>query len=315
MLMSDETNLGFASEGKTMKRVLITGIEGFTGPYVEADLATHGWEVWGFCEHLGSKNTCYRKVDLTDANAVRQAVNNVRPDAVVHLAAVSFVGHDNADAFYRVNLMGTRNLLAALAGVKKRPECVIIASSANIYGNSTEGVLSETDPPNPANDYAVSKLAMEYMARLWFEKLPLVITRPFNYTGVGQSKSFLLPKIVDHFRRKAPIIELGNLDVWRDFSDVRAVARAYRRLLEVRPVAEAVNICSGKTTSLGEVLAMAEKITGHKIRVDVNPAFVRDNEVRSLCGNAGKLKRLIGDWDMPSFEETLRWMLTYEHAT
>ena len=297
-----------------MKKVLITGIEGFTGRYVETDLASHGWEVWGFCEHTGPERACYRKVDLTDANAVWQAVNDVRPAAVVHLAAVSFVGHDNADAFYRVNLIGTRNLLAALAEVQKRPECVIIASSANIYGNSTEGVLSETDPPNPANDYAVSKLAMEYMARLWFEKLPLVITRPFNYTGVGQSESFLLPKIVDHFRRKAPVIELGNLDVWRDFSDVRDVARAYRRLLEVRPVGETVNICSGQTHSLHEALALATEISGHKIQVNVNPAFVRDNEVRSLCGNAEKLKRLIGDWDMPSFAETLRWMLTDEYV-
>jgi GDP-6-deoxy-D-talose 4-dehydrogenase len=315
MLISGAMNQGHASEGNTMKKVLITGIEGFTGRYVEADLASHGWEVWGFCEHTGPERTCYRKVDLTDAKAVWQAVDDVRPDAVVHLAAVSFVGHDNADAFYRVNLMGTRNLLAALAGEKKRPECVIVASSANIYGNSTEGVLSETDPPNPANDYAVSKLAMEHMARLWFGKLPLVITRPFNYTGVGQSKSFLLPKIVDHFRRKAPVIELGNLDVWRDFSDVRTVAQAYRRLLEVRPVGETLNICSGRTHSLREALALAEEITGHKIQVNVNPSFVRDNEVRTLCGNAAKLRRLIGDWDMPPLEETLRWMLTCESAS
>jgi GDP-6-deoxy-D-talose 4-dehydrogenase len=270
--------------------------------------------VWGFCEHTGPERICYRKVDLTDANAVRQAVNDITPDAVVHLAAVSFVGHDNADAFYRVNLMGTRNLLAALAGVPKRPECVIVASSANIYGNSTEGVLSETDPPNPANDYAVSKVAMEYMARLWFGKLPLVITRPFNYTGVGQSKFFLLPKIVDHFRRKAPVIELGNLDVWRDFSDVRIVARAYRRLLEVQPVGETVNICSGRTHSMREVLALAEKITGHNLQVHVNPALVRSNEVTSLCGNAAKLRSLIGDWDMPPLEDTLRWMLTAENS-
>lgn len=163
--------------------------------------------------------------------------------------------------------------------------------------------------PHPANDYAVSKLAMEYMARLWLDKLPIVIVRPFNYTGVGQSDSFLLPKIVSHFRRRAPRIELGNLDVWRDFSDVRAVVDAYRRLLELGPVGVTVNVSSGRAHSLREVLSMAENITGHQMRVDVNPAFVRANEVRTLCGDPARLRALIGAWDTPPVEETVRWML------
>jgi len=155
----------------------------------------------------------------------------------------------------------------------------------------------------------VSKLAMEYMARLWMDKLPIVIARPFNYTGVGQTESFLLPKIVGHFRRGAEVIELGNLDVWRDFSDVRAVAQAYRRLLEVCPAGETVNVCSGKAHSLREVIAMAESVSGRSIQVQVNPAFVRASEVKTLCGDATKLRSVIGEWATPPLEDTLRWML------
>lgn len=292
-----------------MKRVLITGIKGFTGRYVAAELERHGWEVCGIGSHEEVGDARYRRVDLLDSPGLRTVIAEVQPDAVVHLAAIAFVGHGDADAFYTVNLIGTRNLLAALAACDRVPECVLLASSANVYGNATEGVLGEAAPPSPANDYAVSKLAMEYMARLWMDKLPIVIARPFNYTGVGQSESFLLPKIVGHFRRREEVIELGNLDVWRDFSDVRAVAEAYRRLLETGAAGATVNVCSGQTHSLREVISMAEGICGRPIRVQVNPAFVRANEVKSLCGDASRLRSIIGDWMTPPLAETLRWML------
>lgn len=278
-------------------KVLITGQNGFTGRYLRAELAAHGHDVVGL------------QSDLTDANGLAEEMQRVQPDWVAHLAGIAFVGHGEANDFYRVNLMGTRNLLAALAGCGRRPACVLLASSANVYGNSTAGVLREDAPPNPANDYAVSKLAMEHMARLWLDRLPIVIARPFNYTGVGQSESFLLPKIVAHFKRRAEMIELGNLDVWRDFSDVRAVVQAYRRLLEISPAGETVNVCSGRTYSLREVLTLCERLTGHVMAVRVNPAFVRANEVRSLCGDPSHLRALIGNWDTQPLEDTLGWML------
>ncbi|WP_299454249.1 GDP-mannose 4,6-dehydratase [uncultured Pigmentiphaga sp.] len=279
-------------------RVLITGLEGFTGRYLRDELVGHGHEVVGL------------QADLTDAAALAAEVKRVQPDCVAHLAGIAFVGHGEANDFYRVNLMGTRNLLAALADCGKRPDCVLLASSANVYGNGTAGVLSEDAPLKPANDYAVSKAAMEHMARLWLDRLPIVIVRPFNYTGVGQSEMFLLPKIVALFKRRAGVIELGNLDVWRDFSDVRAVAEAYRRLLEAGPAGETVNVCSGRTHSLREALALCERLTGHVMAVRVNPAFVRANEVRSLCGDPSRLRALIGDWDTPPLQETLGWMLS-----
>lgn len=293
-------------------RALITGIKGFTGRYVAAELEAAGWDVFGIGAHKEDGDSCYWRADLGDVPRLRQVVAEVQPDAVIHLAAIAFVGHGDADAFYRVNLIGTRNLLEALASVDRPPGCVLLASSANVYGNATEGMLSESTPANPANDYAVSKLAMEYMANLWKDRLPIVTVRPFNYTGIGQAENFLLPKIVAHFRRRAEVIELGNLDVWRDFSDVRAVARAYRRLLELRPIGQTFNVCSGRMHSLREVIALAEGLTDHRIRVEVNPAFVRGNEVKRLCGDPSRLKAALPGWETPPLEETLGWMLEGE---
>jgi nucleoside-diphosphate-sugar epimerase len=185
----------------------------------------------------------------------------------------------------------------------------LLASSANVYGNASSGMLDEGTAPAPANDYAVSKLAMEYMASLWFGRLPIIVTRPFNYTGVGQADNFLLPKIVKHFREKADKIELGNLDVWRDFSDVRSLVAAYRGLLEAKPFGQFVNVSSGKTHSLREVIDMCRTITGHDLAVEVNPAFVRANEVKTLCGDNSRLKSLVPGWKTPELSETLSWML------
>ncbi|MDD5296577.1 MAG: GDP-mannose 4,6-dehydratase [Rhodocyclaceae bacterium] len=289
-------------------RALITGIQGFTGYYLAEELRSNGYQVFG-AELEGREEEGIFAADLGDAASLRRVVERVKPHVVAHLAGIAFVGHGDAGEFYRVNTVGTRNLLEALASAHLDLKCVLIASSANVYGNGVGGMLAEDTPFNPANDYAVSKVAMEYLARLWMGRLPIVLTRPFNYTGVGQSESFLIPKIVAHFRRRAPVIELGNLDVWRDFSDVRAVVGAYRRLIEAAPVGQAVNVCSGTTHSLREVIATAENLTGHRIEVQVNPAFVRDNEVRTLCGDAGLLKTLVGEWETPQLRDTLGWML------
>lgn len=290
------------------KRALITGIHGFTGRFMAAELRAHGCEVIGIGRQP-SQEAAYRQVDLADAVELRKLLAHIQPDIVVHLAAVAFVGHGVADAFYQVNLIGTRNLLEAIDACPKTPECVLLASSANVYGNTSEGRLNEATAPSPANDYAVSKIAMEYMASLWHNRLPVVMTRPFNYTGVGQEENFLLPKIVAHFVRKADRIELGNLDVWRDFSDVRAVVSAYRGLLEAQPIGQTINVSSGITHSLREVIDMCSEITGHEIVTEVNPAFVRENEVKTLCGDNSRLRALVPNWQTPPLKETLRWML------
>ncbi|MBA1204423.1 NAD-dependent epimerase/dehydratase family protein [Pseudomonas capeferrum] len=290
------------------KRALITGIHGFTGRYMAAELQAQGYEVLGIGSQSSDEDG-YFQVDLADAAGLRKLLAELQPDVVVHLAALAFVGHGVADAFYQVNLIGSRNLLEAIAACGKTPDCVLLASSANVYGNASSGLLDESTPPAPANDYAVSKLAMEYMASLWQPRLPIVITRPFNYSGVGQGENFLLAKIVSHFRRKAEVIELGNLDVWRDFSDVRAVVSAYRGLLDVAPVGQTVNVSSGVAHSLRDVIRLCQEITGHELEVTVNPAFVRANEVKTLTGDNARLRSLVPGWTTPTLSETLAWML------
>lgn len=295
------------------KRVLVTGALGFTGRYMTRELRDHGYEVLG----LGSgaaNHPGYHQIDLMDSEGTSSLLRVLEPDAVIHLAALAFVGHGNVDDFYHVNVLGTRHLLEAIAKSPKRPDCILLASSANVYGNASEGVLNEETPPAPANDYAVSKLSMEYMARVWSDRLNIAITRPFNYTGVGQSATYLLPKIVEHFRRRAPYIELGNLDVWRDFNDVRTVVSLYRRLIETPlAVGQTYNISSGRAYSLREVVALCEELTGHRMEVRVNREFVRDNEVRMLRGDSSKIQNLLSSWKPVDLASTLKWMLDH-HA-
>ena len=205
--------------------------------------------------------------------------------------------------------MGTRNLLDMLARANTPPECTILASSANVYGNSKLEVLSEDSPVNPVNDYAVSKLAMEYMAKTFMDRLPIVITRPFNYTGIGQDKRFLIPKIIFHYGARRDVIQLGNLDVHRDFSDVRDVARAYFALAGSQAAGEIINICSGTTISLGTVLEKVESISGHSLKVEINPKLIRKNEVKYLAGDPSKLHTFLPLTPGRDITATISWMI------
>lgn len=292
-----------------MKTVLVTGAEGFTGQYMVQHLRKQDFKIvaLGMAEVIDADERV--ECDLTDKAAVHNAVLSIEPTWVIHLAAVSFVAHGNTDDIYRVNILGTKNLLEALAKLKDKPDAILLASSANVYGNATSDVLDESASLKPVNDYGVSKLSMEYLARLWGEKLPIVITRPFNYTGARQNRQFLIPKIVDHFVRKASVIELGNIDVEREFGDVRIVCQIYQQLLE-QPltVGKTFNICSGVAYSLREIIKAMENIAGYQIKIEINPDFVRENEIKRLVGNNSLLHSVIGQQAYPKIEETLQWM-------
>lgn len=282
-------------------RVLVTGGSGFTGRYIIKRLLADGYEVVD-PEAAGA-------FELAEASGVRVTIERASPDFVIHLAALSFVGHGDPSAFYRVNAVGTTNLLDALVALPKRPRRVLLASSANVYGNATDDPITEQTPASPVNHYAASKLAMEHLAAAYRDRLPICITRPFNYTGAGQRPDFLVPKLVGHFAARKPVIELGNLDVTRDFSDVRAVTEAYMRLLQSEAPPGLTNICSGVGRSLRWILSELERLSGHRLEVRTNPALIRAQEVHRLVGSAGTLTAAVGHLPHQDFRETLAWML------
>jgi nucleoside-diphosphate-sugar epimerase len=297
-----------------VKRILITGALGFTGQHLLSRLSQGGHELHGLVyqpnenrHHLLHK---HHVADLRDLPSLIRVIEEVEPEQVVHLAAIAFVAHGNAEELYSSNILGTRNLLQALANHQRLPEAVLLASSANIYGNRREGVLDETLQPEPANDYGITKLTCEMLGRLYADRLPVITVRPFNYTGRGQGEQFIIPKIIAHAKDRRPVIELGNIEVARDFSDVRAVVDSYARLLdEPAAIGGLYNVCSGEARTLSEVIALVEQLSGHHMDVQVNPAFVRADEVKVLCGSRARLESVIGTVVMPSLEDTLRWML------
>lgn len=291
--------------GPARRRVLVTGLGGFTGRYLADELSQAGYDVVGLGASASDPGAT---LDLCDKPAVESWVATQQLDSVIHLAAIAFVAHGDVDAIYRTNVVGTRNLLEALANAPTRPRVVVLASSANIYGNALVEPITEETPAAPMNDYAVSKLAMEYMARLWADRLPLVVMRPFNYTGVGQASQYLIPKIVQHYRQGAREIELGNIEVVRDFLDVRDVASLYRHLLDAAPIGATFNACSGRGHSLGEVIDLLSDLAGYRINIRVNPAFVRANEVKRLVGSNERISQALGGFSPRPLNQTLRWM-------
>lgn len=288
--------------------VLITGASGFTGQHLAPMLQSRGYRVSG-TGHGDCTGVSCEPMDLTSAAQVKEVINRLQPDYVIHLAALSFVAHPTPEDFYRVNTLGTEHLLAALAEQEEPVKKVILASTSNVYGRHQVPVQSEDLCPSPVNHYGCSKLAMEHMAANWFSRLPILITRPFNYTGPGQLPHFLVPKMVKHLAEQAPQIELGNLNVARDISDVRDICQAYIALLESDGHSQTVNLCSGTGTHLKELMSILCDLAGYQIEINVNPAFVRANEIPSLRGDRTRLEQLAGPIPTRPLRDTLADML------
>lgn len=251
--------------------------------------------------------------DITNLSALEKEILMVEPDEVIHCAGISFVASKDQEAFYRVHALGTSNLLTALTKLPKMPSKVLLASSATVYGNAAVTPTSEIYPLKPIDHYAMSKVAMEEMAKNFFDRLPIIIARPFNYTGPGQHENFLVPKLIKHFANRSPTIELGNLNVEREFNDVSTICQAYIALLKYGIPGEIYNVSTGKLCSLGSVVEALISITQHPIQIYVNPNFVRANEIHRMCGDPKKLMSLLArhqvDLQVPTLEQTLKKML------
>ncbi len=288
-------------------RILITGINGFTGMHLERYLVAKGLDVYGTVIDTPINSKHYQ-CDITQMDQIDTIIAELRPDYLIHIAAISFPGESNASLIYDVNVIGTENILQALVNHAVNPKKVILASSATVYGNQGKEILDESMCPKPVNHYGCSKLAMEYMSANYFDTLNIIITRPFNYTGIGQEKHFLIPKIVSHYKEGKREIELGNLTVAREFNDINYVIGNYYKLLLCEEKSITVNLSSNHPVKLLDVIDMMNEVAGYSTEVQVNPLFVRENEIPSLSGSTKLLETLIELENKDTLHKTLQTM-------
>ena len=272
------------------EKILIFGIDSFTGRYLCDLCADSGYDVHGTV--LGPESDKNYYCDIRDSENIQKVLSEVTPHYIIHLSAKSFVADKDIESFYNVNLFGTRNVLEAVSQSGIPIKKLIIASSANVYGNANMIPIPESLRPMPNNQYAISKYAMEQMVETYFDKIPIIITRPFNYTGIGQSQSFIIPKIVYHFKMRKEEIRLGNTDISRDFSDVRDVAHAYLILLQSHLLSDIVNICSSQSTAITSIIDTMKKISGHDITIITDEKLIRSSDITILTGDNTKLRNL-----------------------
>lgn len=277
-------------------KVVITGAGGFTGKHLTKELEKYDYQVHPL------------KADLTDRDGVFKEIKAAQPNYVVHLGGISFAGSSIDNSIYDVNVYGTLNLLDALKTLNQHPDRVILASSASVYGQSDCQVLDESLCPNPISHYGNSKLVMENMAHSYRNEFPILITRPFNYTGLGHDPKFVIPKIVSAYTSRVSKLDLGNINVFREFNDVRDVCVVYRLLLEDSLCHQKLNICSGRLINLRKIMDIMSDMSEFTIEVVQNAEFIRTNEISHVCGDTSLLNETIDFKWVYEIEDTLLWM-------
>lgn len=307
-----------------MKRILVTGCGGFVGTAVVRKLIETGAGVWGADIGITPKAFSgfeYTRIDLADFDAVRALLKKAAPEGIIHLAAQSSAGRsfDMPHETIRNNLFAALNLLEAIRTFTV-PVRLLAVGSADEYGpvDPMHLPLLETRPPHPANPYAVSK-TMQTQCCMTYHALygvDVIVTRSFNHTGPGQTDTFVLPSFARQIveikhKLREPVMEVGNIEIKRDFLDVRDVVDAYSALLDKGKAGEIYNVCSGKSYSLKELLHKMCAIAGVTVDVRVREDRIRPLDTPELRGNKLKITRDTGWSPGIPIEETMRSLLEH----
>lgn len=289
-------------------RVFVTGVAGFVGQRLEARLQAAGAQVIGTDLEL----------DVGDADRVAEAVTEARPDAIVHLAAISFVpeAESNPQAVYRVNFLGAHSILEAAQKISPDVR-VLLVGSGYVYGAADPGAppFDESSPLRPDSHYAWSKAAADLLGGFYEGRgVDVVRVRPFNHTGPGRPDRFVESSFARQIAEieaglRPPKMAVGNLDAVRDFLDVEDVLDAYLRLLDPKVPAGVYNVASGRGTSIRDLLELLLAETPNRPEVEVDQARWRPAD--SVVGSAERLEAAT-EWapGIP-LRETLRSLLDH----
>jgi GDP-4-dehydro-6-deoxy-D-mannose reductase len=286
----------------------ITGGAGFVGRWLAEHLATRGDEVL----------SVDAEVDVTDPAAVKESVTTCAPEVIYHLAGLAHVGRSWEDPglTFKVNALGTLNLLEAAAACE-RPPRVIVVSSAEVYGAAGAEPVTEDRELRPVSPYAASKAAAELLGLQQFlgRDLPVIRVRPFNHVGPGQAPDFVVPalarRIVAAERQGGGPVPVGNLDAVRDFTDVRDVVRAYRLLAERGEPGEVYNVGSGKGLRVSEVAERLIALAKAEVELVRDESLYRPVDVPVFVGDAAKLTAATGWGPEMSLDDTLSDVIEY----
>ena len=281
-------------------RALISGGTGFAGVYLADFLAQQGKEVFVLSMSLpqaSNLGSTYFKIDLRDFASLQRCCEEVQPDEVYHLAAISSVSGSWNDprTTFEVNVLGTYNLLAACLPLASQSRFLNV-SSGQVYAVGGEGRLSEDCPVRPASPYAASKAIAELLIYQFppSQQGRVVTARAFNHSGPRQTAEYALSDFARQIAEmetgmRAPVLTTGDLELERDFTDVRDVVRAYVLLLQRGRGGELYNVCSGVAHRLASACAVLQSLTSVPVTIRVVPEKVRPGQPQRICGDPGKL--------------------------
>lgn len=280
-----------------MHKLYLTGAYGFVGGHVRRMVAEG---VFGECKVLAAPAT----LDIRDTDALRASLADAKPDWIIHLAAQSFVPASFRDPreTFDVNLLGTLNLLSALKVCNFKGRMLYV-SSGDVYGAVSDEDLpvSESQAPEPRNPYAVSKRSTELLCRQWWisEGLDVMIARPFNHIGPDQDERFVVPSLAAQIYRIAssrqePRMVVGDLDVSRDFSDVRDVVRAYAAILRTGNSGAVYNVCSGREVRISTILSLMCELAGVNPSIEIDEGRLRPSQQRRMVASYVRLEKDTG---------------------